>query len=245
VEPCQRLLFKSIYLRQDNYQSWKDAISPTNVTLLRHVRSLTYSPSAITRIPDPCLSIYALRDYLPSFSQLRMLRLGGVDIEPTISEHFELLTAFQHTLVSLSLNTVSAVWSSFVMFVGHFPNLRNLEIIGITFQADDLPIPNTVHAGRGRLCVVLVGGVDVLCYRFAEMKPEYNELELVGAYEHRLVAAVEQSLECLLITVCNCAWTHYMRSIPAARAQMFFFSQRKTLQVSHVVRISANYRSPR
>jgi hypothetical protein len=216
VEPCQRLLFKSIYLRQDNYQSWKDAISPTNVTLLRHVRSLTYSPSAITRIPDPCLSIYALRDYLPSFSQLRKLNLCGVDIEPTISEHLELLTAFQHTLVSLALNWVSTAWSSFVVLIGHFPNLRNLELIDIWFQADDLPVPDAVHAGRGRLCVSLMGDVDVLCDRLAGLKPEYNELELIGAYEHRLVAAVERSLECLSFNRCDCTWAYYMRSIPAA-----------------------------
>jgi hypothetical protein len=217
VEPCQRLLFKNIRLRLDNYQRWKDAISPANVTLLRHLCSLTNSPSAIARrVADPCLSLFALRDYLPSFSQLRTLNLCSIDIQPTISEHLELLTAFQHTLVSLSLDSVSTAWSSFVVLIGHFPNLRNLELIDIRFQADDLPVPDAVHAGRGRLCVGLMGDVDVLCDRLAELKAEYNELELIGAYEHQLVAAVERSLECLSFNRCDCTWAYYMRSIPAA-----------------------------
>jgi hypothetical protein len=206
VEPCQSLLFTSIDLGPDTYQRWKDIISPTNTTLLRHVRSLTFSPSGISPIPFPLHFFYTLRDYLPSFSQLRTLNLCGVEIEPTISEHLELLTAFKHTLVSLSLDSVSTAWSSFVVLIGHFPNLRNLEIIDTWFQADDLPVPDTVHAGRGRLFVDVssVQDMDILCDRLAELKPEYNELKLGGAYEHRLIAAVERSLECLSLDECDC-----------------------------------------
>ena len=235
VEPSRRLLFANVHIRLGTYNSWKDTISPTNANLLRHVRSLTFFSHIRFAYPRysrysslPVRSFYTLRDYLPSFSQLRTLTLYCIHIEPTISERLELLSAFRHTLGSLTLTTVSATWSSFVAFVGHFPNLRDLAILEASLQADDLPVPTTIHAGRGSLCVNLVAeNMDVLCNRLAELKPEYNVLRLVGRYEHRLVAAVERTLESLtLSTQYDCTWTSFVVSLSAAQAQVFlFFSQ--------------------
>ena len=209
VEPSRRLLFANVYIRLDTYNSWKNAISPTNTNLLRHVRSLAYFSHVHFAYPHrsslPLCSFYALRDYLPSFSQLRTLTLYCINIEQTIFDNLELLSAFQHTLVSLTLSSVSATWSSFVVFAGHFPNLRNLAILGMSLEADVIPIPTIIHLGRGSLVVNLAtGNMNVLCDRLAELKPEYNELRLVGGYNHGLIAAVERSLESLtLLTQCG------------------------------------------
>ena len=202
AEPNRRVLFANIRIPLHAYRSWKDTISPSN-TLLRHARSLEYFHILAEYTPYPRRPFYTLRDYLPSFSKLRTLNLCRITIEPTISDNLELLSAFQHTLVSLTLSSVLAAWSSFVVFVGHFPHLRNLEIIGTSLREDDLPIPKTVHAGRGSLSVD-VYSAGVLCDRFAGLKPEYDELRLIGGYDHRLVVAVERSLQSLVLAPCDC-----------------------------------------
>ena len=202
VEPSRRLLFADIRLRLDTYQSQLDRISSTNTISLRHVRSLTYFVRVYSIfVPDCC--VFALGDYLPSFCKLQTLGLHGLRIESSIPKHLELFSAFQHSLSSLSFTAVSTTWSSFVALAGHFPNLRDLKIASTSFQTGDLPIPNIVHAGRGRLGVGPLHEWDLrlLCNRFAELKPEYNQLELIRVYNCPLVAAVERSLEYLTINL--------------------------------------------
>ena len=203
AEPSRRILFATVYIRPHT-ELWKGAISPSN-PLLRHTRSLEYLFLKNSHIPPYLPSFHTLRDYLLSFTRLRTLKLCCIIIQPTISDNLELLSAFKHTLVSLTLSSVLAAWSSFVLFVGHFPNLRDLTVYFSSLEVDDLPIPTTTHAGRGSLCVGLFPeDADVFCDRFTELKPEYNELRLFGRYEHRFLAAVERNLQSLTLDRCNC-----------------------------------------
>lgn len=129
-----------------------------------------------------------------------------MNIEPTIPEHLELFSAFQHTLSSLSLIALSITWSTFVALVGYFPNLRALAIIGTSLRVDDRPVPHIPHPLRGRLFIDLTSkrDLDLPIDRFPGLGLEYEELGIYGAYEHRLVAAIERSLRRLKINQCGC-----------------------------------------
>ena len=63
--------------------------------------------------------------------------------------------------------------------------------------------PWTPHPGRGRLFVDLFtkGSTGIPCHRFAELKAEYEELEILGTYDHHLVAAVGPSLKSLKVNL--------------------------------------------
>ena len=213
LEPSQRLLFAGVTIRFDDFQSWVDNISPTNIGLLRHVRALEYFRQPKTlysssgdliwkrEVHDPRFSVYTLRDYLPTFSQLQALGLRHMDIEPTIPQHLELFVAFQHTLSSLFLEQISITWSTFISLVGHFPHLRRLEIRKASFQVDDQPVPQLSRALRGRLLVWLRGtdSVGPFVERFPELRQEYEELEISGACDQRLISAIEANLKVLKV----------------------------------------------
>ena len=210
LEPSRRLLFAQIRIREDNYKPWLEKIPPTNTRLLFHVRSLTYFLRG-SETPGSH-SVYAFRDYFPSFRQLQTLTFCHLHIETTIGEHLHLFSAFQHTLSSLSLGVVSITWSSLVALVGYFPNLRNLSLLATSFQADDKPITHITRPVRGKLFVDLItrAAVSFPHNRFAELRPEYEELEILGAYEHRLVATVERTLKSLKINLCDCPSTWFI-----------------------------------
>ncbi|KAF9645185.1 hypothetical protein BDM02DRAFT_3131246 [Thelephora ganbajun] len=198
LQPSRRLLFARVFIRPATNQSWLDNISPMNTGLLYHVRSLKYLIGGGGTTDSRC-GVYALRDYLLSFFRLQRLALCHTNIGPTICEHPEWFSAFQHTLSSLSLTQVSTTWSVFIALVGYFPNLRDLDIFRTLFQVDDLPVPPLPHALRGRLSItfrdVMAFPIDRLC----GLKPEYEELEMYGACETRLVTAVEWSLKHLTV----------------------------------------------
>lgn len=204
LDPSRRLLFTHVRLRQDNYKRWLNKISPTNTGVLSHVHSLTYFLRGIGA-PDS-RSFYVFRDYFPAFSQLRTLTFCHLDIEPTIPQHLHLFSAFKHSLSALSLGGVSIPWSAFVALVGYFPNLRSLNLLATSFQVANKPGPHICHPGRGKLFVDLITRVaaDFPYNRLAELRPEYEELELLGAYEHRLISAVERTLKSLKINLCDC-----------------------------------------
>lgn len=200
LEPSRRLLFAnaSVSVDVENCQSWLDDISPTNSRLLHHVRSFTYFAER-RGPPDPRYSIYTLREYLPSLYRLHTLTFRNMDIEPEISEHLYLFSAFQHTLVSLSLSQVSVAWSAFVALIGHFPNIKDLEILWVSFETDGRPIPPPARALRGRLSTDLIErtSADIFIDRFPSLRLEYEELVIFWKFEPRLLAAVEKSLKYL------------------------------------------------
>ncbi|KAF9645595.1 hypothetical protein BDM02DRAFT_493178 [Thelephora ganbajun] len=199
LQPSRRLLFARIIIESTTYQSWLDNISPTNTGLLRHVRSLTYYHIGGDEATGSRCGVYALRDYLPSFFQLQQLTLYIMNIEPTICEHLEWFSAFQHTLSSLSLSLVSITWSAFVALVGYFPNLRDLYIYEPSFQVDDRPVPPLPHPLRGRLVVISGRVTEFPIDRFVGLKLEYEELVMYGRYETSLVDAVGGTLKRLKI----------------------------------------------
>ncbi|KAF9643053.1 hypothetical protein BDM02DRAFT_1758401 [Thelephora ganbajun] len=183
LQPSWRLLFAHITIELTTYQSWLDNISPTNTGLLRHARSLTYIVGG-----DSC-GVPLLRDYLPSFFQLQQLAFSFTNIKPTICKHLEWFSAFQHTLLSLSLTQVSITWSVFVTLIGYFPNLRGLGIFETSLRVDDQPVPPLPRALRGRLSVSFKDVTRFPVDQLIGLKLEYEELEMYGAYETRLVVA--------------------------------------------------------
>jgi hypothetical protein len=201
LESSQRLLFADIFIDVDNCQSWLNTILPTNARLLRRVRSLTcfvcsHSP------PNLRYRVLALREYLPSFCQLRTLIFLGIDIEPTILEHLDLFSAFQHTLSSLSIREGSITWSAFVSLVGYFPNLRDLKILLMSFEVDSRPAPRPIGPLRGRLSVELREGesTDLFADWFPALRLEYEELEISQDFGHRFLTTIAHSLKYLKLT---------------------------------------------
>ena len=211
LEPSRRRLFSSVSINSFTYQPWLDNISPENIGLLRHVRSLTYSTEPYGRLDNPP-GVYNLRDYFPSFRQLTTLTLWCMEIEETIPDHLEIFSAFQYTLLSLSLDDVSITWSAFVALVGCFPRLRRLKIKETDFEADDGPVPELPHALHGGLVVDLSeGDAELFADRFPRLRQEYERFEICEGYEPRLVAAVEVNVKSLKIDGCKrtslqCVW---------------------------------------
>jgi len=207
LDPCQRRIFESVTISPDTQQSWLDNISPTNTELLRHVRELVYVDRARRGLPHPpCRIGDDLQDYLPSFLQLQSLTFGLVDIQPVISDNVKLFFAFQYSLSSLFLFQVSATWNGFVTLLAYFPNIRSLDVNGVLFEVDDSPAPQIPHALRGRLFIRCARERDpkALIDRFAGLRLEYEKLVIIGDYDQRLVAAVEENLKYLRIARCIC-----------------------------------------
>jgi len=206
LHPSQRRLFVSAFIGPETYQSWLDNISPKNTGLLRHLRSLEYVVQRsehnlshpLRRIDDD------LRDYLPSFYQLQSLTLGSMDIRPLVPAYAKLFFAFRHTLSSLSLVGVSTTLNALVTIVGYFPNLRNLEIHDMSFEAGSCPTPHLPYPLRGRPSVQWTKetGRELFLDRFSGLNLEYSELVITGEYEQRIVTAVEGSLKRLKLTLC-------------------------------------------
>ena len=115
VSPAQSRLFCSVIITKGNYKSWKDSVSPANVGLLSHVRSLWYC----TRRAEcwGSLSINDFIDYLPSFHRLQHLSLCEIRIEPDISDKLEVFSAFRHSLSSLTFQTLFLTWPAFIAIV--------------------------------------------------------------------------------------------------------------------------------
>ena len=241
LDPCQRRLFRSIRITPDTCQLWLANISPTNAELLRHVRELAYViKGKHGSWHPPCRIGDDLRAYLPSFSRLQRLDFGYVDIEPTILDHANLFT-FQHALSSLLLVRVSITWTGFVTLLGYFPNLMNLKVREVSFGADICPPPHLPCALRGRLLVRCVKERDPVPFidQFVGQKLEYEELVVMGDYDKRLVAAVEDNLKDLRITRCNCMLPYYIHYLTACTTNLS--SQRTLLWISRVAQNFASW----
>ena len=237
LEPSRRLLFAnaSVSVDVENCQSWLDDISPTNSRLLHHVRSFTYFAER-RGPPDPRYSVYTLREYLPSLYRLHTLTFRKMDIEPEISENLNLFSAFQHTLVSLSLSQVSVAWSAFVALIGHFPNIKDLEILWVSFETDGRSIPPPARALRGRLSTDLIErtSADIFIDRFPSLRLEYEELVIFWKFEPRLLAAVEKSLKYL-------KFVRQIRTSPAS--QISHGLNHHVFQRTSISRVARNFAS--
>jgi len=138
VYPSQKRIFKVIDIwRNSHLKSWLEAISPTNVDVLRHVCSLTCKiPSTLDSLHPP---IDLLRDYSPSFRQLeRLTFFTGILPSPA---QIGTYSAFQHTLSHLSLWCCSVTATGLVILVNYFPNLTHLELADLSCMVDGQPTP--------------------------------------------------------------------------------------------------------
>ena len=205
LNPSRRLLFSSISIDiASTYRLWLKNIAPTNVELLRCIRSLEYSAQKIGT-SYPGIGVYALRDYFPSLSQLKRLAFRNMAIEPTIPDNLGMFSAFQHSISSLTLARGSINWSTFVTVVGHFSHLRHLEVRRVLFRMDDRTIPRISHALRGRFVIWLLESdhLEAFIDRFCKLKLEYDVLVMHGTYQPRLAAAVRATLEYLRVGGCR------------------------------------------
>jgi hypothetical protein len=135
IFPSQKRLFESVGIRPGNLQSWLDNISPTNVELLGHVRMLSYTEYPREMIGPVHLT---LRDYFPSFRQLRRLTMCFTRIS-SFPQQTELFSAFQHTLSEICLWDCSVTRSAFVALINYFPNLACLDLRSLDSCKDDKP----------------------------------------------------------------------------------------------------------
>lgn len=140
VHPSRRRLFENVHLRPDNLKSWLRHVSPMNVKLLQHVRSLSYRIANTPDLPHGRMDrVDLLRYYSPSFHQLRHLMLSTGCLQSLIQIWDP--SAFQHTLSSLSLWFCCLTASTLVTLINYFPNLAQLDLGGLIHEPSDQPIP--------------------------------------------------------------------------------------------------------
>jgi hypothetical protein len=123
VHPSQRRLFEDVNIDDWSLQLWLKNISPTNSELLGHVRSLSYTAD-LTRLRVGRLDS-VLRDYLPSFCQLRHLKLSTISLLP---QQIEVFSAFRHTLEHISLSHGVVTIGGLITLINYIPNLTELEL---------------------------------------------------------------------------------------------------------------------
>jgi len=138
IYPSRRRIFKTVIIwRETRLKSWLDVISPANVEVSQHIRSLTCK---IANPPDSSRpSIKLLNDYLPSFGQLEHL-IFFLGFLPPLTR-IGACSAFQHTLSHLSLRCCKVTVNGVVTFVNYFHNLAHLELADLSRIKDDQPAP--------------------------------------------------------------------------------------------------------
>ena len=130
----QRRLFEKVNIAGDKrLKWWQSNIPPTNVELLQHVRSLSYEiPKARSDCP--------IRDYSPSFRQLRDLSLhGGYPLSSF--DQIGTPAAFQHTLSYFRLRCCKVTTSALVTIINYFPNLAHLDLSEVSYSLDSQHTP--------------------------------------------------------------------------------------------------------
>jgi len=132
VYPSRRRIFKAVDVwRNSRLKSWLASISPTNVEVLQHVRSLTCSVAGVPDPPNPPPDL--LRRYLPSFDRLERLTFHSGFL-PSHTRQIDTYSAFQHTLSHLSLHYCGVTVSALVTLVDYFPNLAHLELNNLYYS---------------------------------------------------------------------------------------------------------------
>jgi len=157
--------------RNSSLVAKSDSISPSNLELLHHVRSLTYT-----------LGIDSLGDYLPSFRNLESLVLSSMDLPSGVSQQVDNFSAFRHALSSLSLWSCYVSPGALITLVNYFPNLINLQLHAPMYRMDYKPSPPLSRPLRGRLSVQKFRCYDLpVLDRLSDLPPELDELVIGGA----------------------------------------------------------------
>ena len=178
--PSRKWLFKYVLVSKDTQQLWLSRISPTNVGLLRNIRSFTY-------VFDPCNGrtrtthylIDPLCPYLPSFRRLRRLGLHSALLGVEVPQKIGLFSAFQHSLSSLSFNGCRVTPSALITLINHFPLLARLALRHLTCEADGEPIPELSRPLRGTLRITNCRTLDLALFdKLSNPPPELGRLIL-------------------------------------------------------------------
>jgi len=138
VHPSRRHIFRAVDVSEaTRLKLWLDKISPTNVGVLQHVRSIG------CHIAEPLDSFHPpvdfLRDYSPSFRQLESLALL-TGLLPSLTQ-INTYSAFQHTLSYLSLQCCNVIASELITLVNYFPNLAHLGLFSSFHRVDERATP--------------------------------------------------------------------------------------------------------
>ena len=140
IYPSRRRLFEFVDIWEDAHlKSWLGTIPPTNIEVLQHVRSLLCNCQLAERPDSPCGFDYHLRHYSPSLRQLeRLTIILGRLTSPT---HIGMPSAFQYTLSYLCLWGCRVTVSTLATIVNYFPSLTHLDLVSLSHETDDQPIP--------------------------------------------------------------------------------------------------------
>ena len=140
TNPSRRRLFETVKIQETAFQSWLDTIPPANTELLQHVRSLSYIATAAPQSDRQAKHrVDVLRDYLPSFHHLQHLTLSSMHIPSDIFQQIEIFSAFQHSLLRLSLHYCTVTISAIVALINFFPGLDRLDLRYILEEVDGEP----------------------------------------------------------------------------------------------------------
>ena len=172
VYPSQKLLYAHVHLTPETHRIWQENSSPTSAELLQHVRTLK------------CHNFHSLEpshgDYFGSLHCLERLAFCElVPVEPNITNLF---SAFQTTLLSLSLSHVFLTWAAFTTVVDYFPNLRDLHVTRFSFVGDVRSVPPLSRPPRGKLRLSSLSreNISVLSNGLSASELRYDELEIVN-----------------------------------------------------------------
>ena len=207
VNRSQKKLFETVSISQSTYGSWVDNISPTNLELLHHVRSLTYTLSTTARVRFPGYNIGSLGGYLPSFRNLKTLVLSSMDLPSGVSQQVENFSTFRHTLSSLSLWSCFVSSGAVITLVNYFPNLIDLQLRAPRHRVDYTQPPPLSRPLRGRLCVQNFKIYDLpVIDRLSDLPSELDELVICGihaqmevSYDHIIAAHAGNAKRLILL----------------------------------------------
>lgn len=203
---CQKRMFKVVNIHPGNLEKWLDTISPANHELLGYVRVLCYAEYWAYQMKMIGPAYITLREYLPSFRQLRYFSLSSPYISASPQE-LDLFSAFQNTLSDISLSSCTVAESTFVILINYFPNLIRLHLrhIGYSKGAEPIPPPSRLHFKK--LCVAewpedsldLIDELSNLGLRFEEVV--ISESVIPGPtwseFANRVVHAFGANAKCL------------------------------------------------
>lgn len=181
VHRCQKRLFETVSISKSTHSSWANSISPANIELLYHVRSLTYLLDPNGWFCFPAHRVDSLGNYLPSLSNLESLVLSSMDLQSDVSQDVGNFSAFWHTLSSLSLRSCYVSPGGLIAIANCFHNLTDLQLYALIHTEDQEPVPTLSRPLRGRLTVQTFRSQDLpILDRLSDLSPELDELVIGG-----------------------------------------------------------------
>lgn len=207
IYPSRRRLFETVnVVPEAKFWMWLKCISPTNVKLLQHVRSLSCLIDS-----SPCRRtgrIYFLRNFLPSLPRLGHLLLSSGRLESVTQIGAPL--AFQHTLKHLSLYRCQVTISALVTIINYFPNLDRLDLNNLSHEVDRQPVPSLSRTPP-KLFVTERNPRDEfgILDQFVGLQPQCDEVSieldarLAPLLTQRVIDGVGASVKCLKLKTCS------------------------------------------